>query len=149
MPAVYFEELKLGQRLSCQPIRITRQQIISFARQYDPHFFHIDEEAAAQSIFKGLVASSLHTISACTKVVVEALGETVILTGLGIEEVRLPNPVRPGDTLHVEAWWDDLRRLRSKPDRGAAILTCTVTNQRAEPVVHYGYRYLVACRREG
>lgn len=148
MPAVYFEDLKLGQRLSCQPISITRQQIVYFARQFDPLPFHIDEDAAARSIFEGLVASSLHTLSACTKVVVEALGDTLILSGLGIEEVRLPNPVRPGDTLHVEAWWQELRRLRSKPDRGAAILMCTVTNQRAEPVVHYGYRYLVACRKK-
>ena len=73
-------------------------------------------------------------------------GEIAILSGLSIDEVRTPLPVRPGDVLTVEARWDGLRRSRSKTDRGIAGLRCTVRNQRGETVMEYGYRYLVACR---
>jgi acyl dehydratase len=69
-----------------------------------------------------------------------------ILSGVEIHAVRMFNPVRPGDILHVNARWTDLRRSRSKPDRGFASILCDVTNSSAEPVVHYGYRYLVAGR---
>ena len=145
----YFEDLTNGERLNCQPIRMTREAIIEFAEKFDPLPFHIDEPAANESIFGGLIASSLHTISACTRVVVEAQGDVAILTGVGVDEVKIFNPVRPGDTLSVEAWWTDLRRSRSKPDRGLAAVRCKVTNQKKEPIVEYGYRYLVACRSSG
>ena len=56
------------------------------------------------------------------------------------------NPVRPGDTLHVEAWWTELRRSRRRPDQGLAAIKCRVTNQSGDPVLEYGYRYLLACR---
>ena len=56
------------------------------------------------------------------------------------------NPVRPGDVIQVAATWVDLKRSRSKPDRGFARIRCKVSNQRGEPVVEYGYQYLIACR---
>ena len=92
------------------------------------------------------MASSLHTLSACTRVVVEAQGNIAILSGVGMHEVKMFHPVRPGDVLSVEAWWTELQRSRSKPDRGFAAIRCKVTNQRKEPVIEYGYRYLIACR---
>ena len=92
------------------------------------------------------MASSLHTPSACTRVVLEAQGEIVILSGVAIDEVKMFNPVRPGDTLIVDARWTDLRPSKTKPDRGFAGIKCKVTNQEGEPVVEYGYRYLVARR---
>ena len=93
-----------------------------------------------------MIASALHTISACTRAVVEANGEIAILSGLGIDEIRAFHPVRPGDVLTVEGRWDGLRRSSSKPDRGIAGVKCRVVNQRGETVMEYGYRYLVACR---
>ena len=142
----YFEDLTDGERLLCQPITITREAIIDFAERFDPQPFHTDEDAAEKSIFNGLVASSLHTLSACTRVVVEAQGDVAILSGVGMDEVKMFNPVRPGDTLSVEAWWTDLQRSNSKPHLGFAAIKCKVTNQRDEPVVEHGYRYLLACR---
>jgi acyl dehydratase len=124
-----------------------REEIIDFAIRHDPQPFHVDEEIAKGSIFGGLIASSLHTISACTRVVVEAQGNLSIMSGLGIDEVKLFNPVRPGDVLSVEAYWTDLKRSRSRPDRGFANLKCKVSNQRGEVVAEYGYKYLVACRK--
>jgi acyl dehydratase len=145
-PLICFEDLKTGQLLDCRPVAFSREGIISFATQFDPQPFHLDEAAARKSIFKGLVASSLHTLSACTKAVVEAQGAVAILSGVGMHAVRMFNPVRPGDILDVDARWAELRRSRSKPDRGFASILCDVANQAGQPVVTYGYRYLVAGR---
>ncbi len=76
----------------------------------------------------------------------EAQGDVAILSGLGIDEVKVHNPVRAGDVLTVDARWSGLRRSRSKPDRGIAGIRCAVSNQKGEAVIDYGYRYLVACR---
>lgn len=146
MGRTYFEELREGEFLPCRPFSLDRSEIIEFGKQYDPLPFHVDETAARASLFGGLIASSLHTLSACTRVVVEAQGDVAILSGLGIDEVKLFHPVRPGDVLSVKACWVGLKRSRSKPDRGIAGLKCAVSNQRGETVAEYGYRYLVACR---
>ena len=68
----FWEDLDEGERLTCRPVVFERAEIIEFARRFDPQPFHIDETVANASMFGGLIASSLHTISACTKVVVEA-----------------------------------------------------------------------------
>jgi acyl dehydratase len=142
----YFEDLKEGERLSCRPVVMTREDIIEFAKMFDPLPFHTDEDAAKESIFGGIIASSLHTLSACTRAVVEAQGDVAILSGVGMDTVKMFNPVRPGDVLSVQAWWTDMERTRSHPDRGFVAIKCKVTNQIGKPVVEYGYRYLVACR---
>ena len=142
----YFEDLSDGERLNCQPVLMTKEAIIEFAKQFDPQLFHIDVNAAKNSIFEGLVASSLHTLSACTRVVVEAQGNLAILSGVGMHEIKMFNPVRPGDMLSVEAWWAELKRSKSRPDRGFASIKCKVSNQLNEPVLEYGYRYLLACK---
>ncbi len=144
----YFEDLKDGQRLKCRPVVLSREEILDFGRKFDPQRFHIDERAAEASLFSGLVASSLHTLAACTRVVVDAQDRIAILSGVGLHEVKMFNPVRPGDVLSVEAWWADLQRSRSKPDRGFASVQCRVRNQRDEPVMEYGYRYMIACREK-
>ena len=146
MPRTYFEDLNDGEGLRCQPVEMTREGIIDFAQRYDPQSFHVDEERAQESVFGGLIASSLHTLSACTRVIVEAQGDLNVISGVGMGETKMYNPVRPGDTLSVEAWWADLRRSQRKPDRGYATIECRVTNQRGEPVVEYSYRYLIGCR---
>jgi acyl dehydratase len=142
----YFEDLTDGEHLHCQKLVFTKRDIIEFAQRFDPQPFHIDENEAKKSIFGGLVASSLHTISACTRNVVEAQGDVAILSGVGMYEAKMFNPVRPNDILSIEARWTDLRRSRSKPDIGFAGIKCKVINQKEEPVVEYGYRYIVACR---
>lgn len=142
----YFDDLRDGERLHCRPVVMTREAILDFAREFDPQPFHVDEAAACESLFGGLVASSLHTLSACTRAVVEAQGNVAILSGVGMHEVKMFNPVRPGDVLAVNARWAELQRSHSKPGRGFASIKCQVTNQRQEPVIEYGYRYLIACQ---
>lgn len=149
MGARFWEDLKEGEAFTCGPIPFERDAILAFGREYDPWPFHADPGAAARTIFGGLIASALQTMSLCTRAVVDAHGELAVLSGLGIDEVRTPAPVRPGDALTVEARWTELRRSRSRPDRGIARLSCRVVNQRGETVMEYGYRYLVACRNRG
>ena len=146
MPKTYFEDLYDGQLLDCRPVAMTREAIIDFAQRFDPQPFHLDETVARQSLFGGLVASSLHTLAACTRVVVDAQDDIAILSGVGMHEVQMVNPVRPGDVLSVTARWTDLRRSQSKPDRGFASIRCEVDSQTNERIMDYGYRYLVACR---
>jgi len=142
----YYEDLTEGEHLHCRPVVMTREAIKEFAKEFDPQPFHTDEQAAAQSFFGGLIASSLHTLSACTRVVVDAQGDVAILSGLGMDEVKMYNPVRPDDVLTVHACWKDLRRSQSKPDRGFAAIRCRVVNQRGEAIIEYGYRYMISCR---
>jgi len=142
----YFEDLKEGEQLVCDPVIVTKAEIIEFAKRFDPWPFHTDEEAARSSIFGEIIASSLHTISACTRVVVDALRGLEVITGLGIDEVKLPAPVRPGNTLFVEASVEQLRRSRRNPERGIVSVKCRVKNKEKIIVAEYGYRYMVACR---
>lgn len=146
MAGEFFEDLGEGDCLRCLPVVFTRKNIVNFAAEFDPQPFHVDEKRAEKSIFGGLVASALHVLSACTRVVVDALGDLAIISGLGMDAVRIFNPVRPGDTLTVEARWLDLKRSETKPDRGFARIHCKVSNQNGQPVFEYGYQYLIACR---
>jgi acyl dehydratase len=142
----YFEDIAHGERLHCKKITITKGAIIKFAKKFDPQPFHIDERAGKESVFGGLVASSLHVLSACTREVVQAQGHVAILSGAGMKEIKMYNPVRPGDTLSINAWWSNLRRSNSKKNQGYAGIRCIVTNQRKEIIMDFGYRYLLACR---
>jgi acyl dehydratase len=142
----YWEDLAEGEKLDCRPVILGLDEIMDFARKFDPQLFHVDEEFAVASRFKSVIASSLHTLSACTRVIVDAQKDVEILIGLGILEVALPNAVRPDDILTVDACWSDLRRSASKPGQGLATVRFTVRNQLNETVLVSGYKYMIACR---
>ena len=142
----YWDDIIEGEPLNCRRIVLTLPEIIGFAEQYDPQPFHVDEQAAVASRFGGIIASSLQTLSACTRVLVDAQRDMAILSGLGIEQVQLPNPVRPDDVLTVEACWTGLRRSNSKPDRGMATVRFKASNQKGETVIESGFKYMIACR---
>ena len=146
MATRYWDDLVEGELFTCRTIVLSLPEIIGFAQKYDPQPFHVDEQAAASSRFGGIIASSLQTLSCCTRVLVDAQGDMAILSGLGIEQVQLPNPVRPDDLLAIEAFWSDLRRSRSKPDRGMATLRFKGVNQKGETVIESGFKYMIACR---
>ncbi len=139
----YFEDLADGKRLRCNAVKMTKEGILSFAKEFDPQPFHVSEELANASMFKGLIASSLHTLSACTRVVVDALEDVVILSGVGMDEVKMKNPVRPGDVLEIDAWWTNLKASETRSDFGFGTVKCNVTNQKNEPIIEYGYQYII------
>ena len=131
----YLEDLQVGDRFGSDTIGVTRESIFEFARQFDPQAFHLDEKTAEQSIFQGLAASGWHTAAMSMKLFVT--GELKLAggsIGLGVDELRWPQPVRPGDVLKVETEILDVRKSRSKPDRGIIHIRNLTTNQRGEIV---------------
>jgi acyl dehydratase len=129
----YFEDYTPGLTIDCGSFTVDEAEIIGFARQYDPQPFHVDPEAALQGPFGGIIASGWHTTSLMMRQVVERyLSAESSLGAAGIDEIRWPRPVRPGDTLRVTAIILDARRSQSKPDRGIIRSRMELTNQDGE-----------------
>src|ERR1700730_19106069 len=130
----YFEDLKAGDRFKSSTYKVTEEGIISFAREFDPQSFHLDSAAAQQSMFKGLIASGWHTAAMTMRQFVQTLNFAEGAIGLGVDELRWPKVVRPGDVLTVETEIVDLRPSRSRPGYGIIRLRNVTTNQGGEIV---------------
>ena len=115
----YFEDFVAGETVELGSVVFTEAEIIDFARAYDPQPMHADPEAARGSIYGGLIASGWHTAALVMRLLVENyLAAESSLGSAGLDELRWPHPVRPGDTLRVRATVVESRRSLSKPDRG-------------------------------
>ena len=130
----YFDDLRSGERLQSGQYIVTEEEIINFAREFDPQPFHLDSAAARQTMFKGLIASGWHTAAITMRLFVQTLNFAEGAIGLGVDELRWPNAVRPGDALQVETEIVDLRVSRSKPSHGIVRLRNVTVNQRGEIV---------------
>jgi acyl dehydratase len=130
----WFDDLVLGMRFKSIEKRVTREDIKRFASEYDPQYYHLDEEAAQRSVFGGLAASGWHTAAVAMRLAVETrpFGPHPLL-GLGVDELRWLAPVRPDDVIHLEGEVVELRPSQSKP-QGIARIMWTAFNQRGEPV---------------
>lgn len=132
----YFEDYVTGSVHEFGTETLSEDAIIAFARQYDPQPFHIDREAARQTVFGGLIASGWQTAGVMMRMVVEHyLSHVASLASPGLDELRWTRPVRPGDILSVRATVLETRRSRSKPDRGLVRTRFEVLNQHGEPVM--------------
>jgi acyl dehydratase len=132
----YLEDLAVGERYAGGTATVDLAAIKAFAGAFDPQPFHLDEAAAAASIFGRLVASGWHTMALTMRLLVEGeLRSLWGLVGLGADELRWPRPVVPGDVLSVEWEVVEVRPSTSKPDRGTARLRVTTRNQRSETVL--------------
>ena len=115
----YFEDYVPGAAYECGSVSFDQASIVTFAKEFDPQPFHVDPVAAAAGPYRGLIASGWHTASAVMRVLVESyLAAESSLGSAGLDEIRWPHPVRPGDTLRVRATVVESRRSLSKPDRG-------------------------------
>ncbi len=130
---LYLDDLRVGHRFASGEYRLDEQQILEFARQFDPQPFHLDPEAAKQTLFKGLVASGWHTAAISMRLLVQALPIAGGIVGAG-GEIVWPRPTRPGDTLHVESEIVDLKPSRSHTGSGMATLRSETHNQHGEIV---------------
>ena len=130
----YFEDLKAGDRFNSATYQVSEEQIISFAREFDPQPFHLDKAKARQTMFESLIASGWHTAAITMRLFVQTLNFAEGAIGLGVDELRWPNAVRPDDVLQVETEIVDLRLSRSKPSHGIVRLCNLTTNQRGEIV---------------
>jgi len=132
----YFEDFYVGQVFESGPRHVSKEEILDFARKYDPQPFHIDEAAARQSIFGGLIASGWHTGSICMRMSVDAMiGAAASLGSPGVDEGRWLKPVRPGDDLSLRIEVLEVIPSRSKPDRGVVRVGWTLSNQKQEAVM--------------
>jgi acyl dehydratase len=130
----YFEDIQVGAHFQSDPLLVDGKAIIEFAEKFDPQMFHLNPRSAERSIFKGLVASGWHTAAMTMRLFVQTLNFAEGAIGLGVEELRWPNAVRPGDSLQVTTEILDVRPSRSKPGYGIVHLRNVTTNQRGEIV---------------
>jgi acyl dehydratase len=143
---LYLDDLQIGQSFVSGTHVVDEGQIKAFARQFDPQPFHLDNEAAKDTLLSGLAASGWHTAAITMRLLVES--------GLPLEggilgaggELDWPNPTRPGDSLQVESEILDIRPSRSKPDRGVAVVRSLTRNQRNEVVQRLTAKLIVSRR---
>src|ERR1043166_1970629 len=130
----YYDDLKVGDRFKSEPVKVTEKQMIEFAHKFDPQMFHLNRKRAERTLFKGLVASGWHTAAVTMRLFVQRLNFAEGAIGLGVDELRWPDAVRPGDVLTVETEILDLRPSRSKPGYGIIRLRNVTTSQKGEVV---------------
>ena len=133
----YFEDIEVGRKMSFGRYEVTREEVLAFARKYDPQPFHLSDEAAAATHFGRLSASGWHTCAMVMAMLVENLGK-VKQAGLGspgVDELRWKKPVYPGDTLRCETEVLDKTPSRSRPEMGSFRSSIHVYNQHGELVM--------------
>lgn len=134
-PLHYWEDYEVGAVYPLGARTVSAEEIIAFARQFDPQPFHIDPDAARQSMFGGLIASGWHTCSLIMRMIVDGyLNAETSLGSPGVDAVRWLKPVRPGDTLIGRMRILEKRESRSKPTIGIVINEASVENQNGETV---------------
>ncbi len=131
---LYLDDLYVGLRHTSETYVMEEQEIKTFASHYDPQPFHLDNEAAKSSIFRGLAASGWHTAAVTMRLIATSgipfASGTVGLGG----EIEWPRPTRPGDTLHLESEIVEITPSRSKPNQGIVKVRNLTINQNGEPV---------------
>jgi acyl dehydratase len=133
---LYFEDFPVGEVRESGPRTVTREEMLAFARVYDPQPFHVDEAAATRTIYGGLIASGWLTVAIMMRQLWDTLlKDAVSLGSPGADEVRWLKPVRPGDTLRARFTIVEAIASRSKPDRGVLRTLTEMLNQHGEIVM--------------
>jgi len=133
---LYFEDFPAGDVRESPARTVTREEMLAFARQFDPQPFHTDEAAAKATVYGGLIASGWHTVAIFMRLMWDSfLADAASLGSPGVDEVRWLKPVRPGDTLRARFTVVDAVPSRSKPDRGLVRSFSEVFNQHGEIVM--------------
>ena len=146
MDQLYLEDLTVGQRFTSGTYVMDAVRIKEFAAEFDPQPFHLDEDAAQASVFKGLAASGWHTAAVAMRPLVESgMRFANGILGLG-GEIAGPKPTRPGDILQVESEIAEITPSRSKPHQGIVTIRSTMLNQKGEAVYTLRAKLLVLRR---
>lgn len=142
---MYFEEFAVGDRFAIEPITLTEEEIYAFAEQYDPQPIHIDPQFAEQGLFKGIIASGFHTVSAVWGQWIRANIMGTENLGGTIDFLHFLYPVRPNDQLHTVA--EVVEKIPSaKENRGNVVIKLTVTNQNQKAVLETQCRVIIKGR---
>jgi acyl dehydratase len=143
----FLEDFAVGQVFATRKLQVDTDQIKSFAKQFDPQPYHLDEEAAQKSPFRGLAASGWHTAALTMRLLVDGdFKPAGGILGVGFDALSWPKPVRPGDELHAKSEILEVRPSKSKPDRGTIRVRTTTYNQNDEAVQEFTGNLLVPRR---
>ena len=134
---LYYEDIELEREHKSADYHVDKDELINFAKQWDPQPFHIDEEAA-KHYPTGLIGTSVHSYAILTKLQTEMdIEQPAVVAGLGIDEWRTPNPLRPGDTVHAVGRIIAKRESSSKPNLGIITSISTLYNQKGDVILTY------------
>src|SRR5436190_23416256 len=129
-----FEDFPVGTRLMSANHPITADAIVDFGKHFDPQLFHLDAKSAEQTLFRGLAASGWHTAAVSMRLFVDTMNVGGGIIGMGVDELKWPNAVRPGDELRLEVEIIEARRSKSRPAYGIIRIRNVTKNQRDEIV---------------
>lgn len=134
-PTWFFEDFEVGKTIAVGSCIVSEEEIVEFARRFDPQPFHVDPAAAANSVYGGIIASGWHTCGMMMRLMVDGfLHDTASMGSPGVDEIRWIKPVRGGDTLSVTTTALEKRPSASKPDRGVVVTEWKATNQHGDVV---------------
>lgn len=143
----HFEDLALGEIIDLGRTTVSKEMIVSFAREYDPFPFHLDEEAAKASLLGGLASSGWQTGALTLRMLVDSfLADVASMGSFGFSDLKWKKPVMVGDTIGGTATIAALRRSRHHPERGIVTIVLDVANQKGEPVMSMSLANLVELR---
>lgn len=146
----YFEDYPEGGIFEFGSIAVVEDEVIEFAKRYDPQDFHVDPDAARETVFGGIIASGWHTGSLTMRLYADHyLSKVASLASPGLDELRWVKPVRPGDTLSVRVTVEATRRSQSKPDRGVVHSYIETLNQESDVVMTMRAVNFLRCRTPG
>ena len=147
---IYFEDLETGAETEFGTYEVTREEVLEFAKKYDPQPFHLSDEAAAKTHFGRIAASGWHTAAMTMAVIARHVvkHEQAGLGSPGIDDLRWKKPVYPGDTLTVRGEVLEKTPSRSKPEIGSFRTRTTVTNQDGDTVMTFVSIVLIRRRPE-
>jgi len=142
----YFEDFVVGEKITIGSVRVTREEIVEFAKRYDPQPFHIDEEAARNSIYGGLTGSSTHTFALSSQIHHQSQDEIALVANLGSENLRFSAPLRPDDEIKMMTECQATRISKSRPGIGIVTTRTMLLNQRDETVMDMTTSFMVERR---
>ncbi len=143
----YFEDYVTGSVHEFGSLRVEQDEVVAFAQKYDPQSFHTDPDKAKESIFGGIIASGWQTGGMMMRMYADHyLSHVASLASPGVDELRWPAPVRPGDELSLRVTVEATRRSKSKPDRGIVHSLIEVLNQNRDVVMSMKAMNMLLCR---
>ena len=143
----YLEDFQVGQTFEAGSAVVDYDEIVEFAKRYDPQPFHLDDAAAERSVFKGMTASGWYTAGMTMRLAVQSgVMRATGIIGVAVDELRWPRPVRPGDVLRVTLEVIDVKRSSSGQPRGIVSVRLTTRNQNDEIVLDEIARLIVPRR---
>jgi acyl dehydratase len=143
----HYEDLRVGEAIDLGRTTVSKEMIVTFAREFDPFPFHLDEAAAKASLLGGLASSGWQTAALSLRMLVDSfLGKIASMGGLGFSDLKWKKPVMVGDSIGGTATIASLRRSRHHPERGIVEIDLDIRNQKGEPVMSMRLANLVELR---